>query len=302
VAQIYVLLKDRERRPYRNDDDDEGRAVSGSRRLPYPRSSTDTSSERFVPLPFQGNLPKLAYTLNRMLPFDVRVTGISSVLPAPATVPQKIAAAATTTEKYNYFHPSISCQSKTYRYTVSIGGQVHDPLQWRTAWQVDSASEFALDRVREACRALEGLGDFRAFRGAPRGPSDRQKYQAQSTTCRLFCVNVRRHQQDDADGSGGAIAPVPAASPLYGDDKTMSTTYVVEIRGDRFLYKMVRFIVGALVAVGTDQLRVRDVEDALETGVRRRNWECAPAHGLVLADVDYAGDAAIDWHQPLSVS
>mmetsp|Transcript_18672 Transcript_18672/g.52175 ORF Transcript_18672/g.52175 Transcript_18672/m.52175 type:complete len:100 (-) Transcript_18672:581-880(-) len=80
--------------------------------------------------------------------------------------------------------------------------------------------------------------------------------------------------------------------------------YRIVVNGDRFLYKMVRFLVGALVAVGEGKLSKDDLTRALDTGSwsdgdgKRTEFECAPAHGLTLARVDYGHETVFDW-QPL---
>ncbi|MBM3314556.1 tRNA pseudouridine(38-40) synthase TruA [candidate division WOR-3 bacterium] len=61
---------------------------------------------------------------------------------------------------------------------------------------------------------------------------------------------------------------------------------VVTVAGDRFLYKMVRRIVGALVACGTGRLSSGDIRAAL-AGRPHPPFTTAPAHGLVLDSVDY---------------
>lgn len=61
---------------------------------------------------------------------------------------------------------------------------------------------------------------------------------------------------------------------------------VFTIEADRFLFKMVRRIVGALVAVGTGRLSTDDIADAL-AGRRHRPFQTAPAAGLVLERVYY---------------
>jgi len=71
-----------------------------------------------------------------------------------------------------------------------------------------------------------------------------------------------------------------------------------------------RFLAGAIVAVGRDQMTVADVERLLERGERTAHdhtgggWECAPAHALQLHNVEYDNDnnnnsnnaySPIDW-------
>lgn len=58
------------------------------------------------------------------------------------------------------------------------------------------------------------------------------------------------------------------------------------IRGDRFLYKMVRRIVGATVNYGYGRLTLRDIRAAL-AGRKHRPYRTAPAAGLLLDSVEY---------------
>ena len=58
------------------------------------------------------------------------------------------------------------------------------------------------------------------------------------------------------------------------------------IRGDRFLYKMVRRIVGAVVNYGYGRLSLQDIRAAL-AGRRHRPYRTAPAAGLLLDSVEY---------------
>jgi tRNA U38,U39,U40 pseudouridine synthase TruA len=71
--------------------------------------------------------------------------------------------------------------------------------------------------------------------------------------------------------------------------------YVFRIRGDRFLYKMVRNIVGALVKVGHGQIQEGEIAEALEAGAFSRSASLAltaPPQGLVLRHVLFGGTAA----------
>ena len=60
----------------------------------------------------------------------------------------------------------------------------------------------------------------------------------------------------------------------------------VTVRGDRFLYRMVRRIVGALVACGSGRLIQKDIRAAL-AGRPFPPFQTAPAHGLLLDSVEY---------------
>jgi tRNA pseudouridine38-40 synthase len=201
-------------------------------------------------------LSKLSYCLNRMLPADIRVLALAPIPAAPSAgnLP---------------FHPTLSSTFKTYKYTLSVG-PFHDPTQYRRVWHTGDES-LCLDRILDACTVLQGTNDFASFQGAARGSSDKRKRGDQNSTCTMNHVSVTH-----------------TSSWLQTD------TYTVTVTGDRFLYKMVRFLVGALVAVGRNQLTTQDIVHALESGDRgNMTWECAPAHGLVLHDVNY--DDHIDW-------
>jgi tRNA pseudouridine38-40 synthase len=120
------------------------------------------------------------------------------------------------------------------------------PLRRRHAWEF----WFKLDveKMRKAARLFEGARDFRAF----------CQTRDENGTCHVRHVRV-------------------AAS----DDEVLVT-----VDGDRFLYKMVRRIVGALVACGSGRLTQKDIRAAL-AGKPFAPFQTAPAHGLLLDSVEY---------------
>jgi tRNA pseudouridine38-40 synthase len=226
------------------------------KRQPYPWNATD--STYFKPLP--SDLRTIQYKLNRMLPCDIRIVGIA---PLPSLA-----------NSDDIFHPTLSCTFKTYEYTFSLG-DVHDPTQWRNTWHV---GDNALDHggMLAACEAFVGAHDFSAFRGAPRSKDDKNKQLTQSTICTIRNMDIH----EDATRS-------------WSDN---TKVYKVSVTGDRFLHKMVRFLVGSVVAVGRHKLSADNLRRALTTGHREDLplFECAPAKGLVLVNVEYNG-TEIDW-------
>jgi len=120
------------------------------------------------------------------------------------------------------------------------------PLRRRHAWEF----WFKLDveKMRKAASLFEGRRDFQPF-----------------------C------QTRDAHGccTVESVLVEPA-----GEEVT------VTVRGDRFLYKMVRRIVGALVACGSGRLTQKDIRAAL-AGRPFPPFQTAPAHGLLLDSVEY---------------
>lgn len=285
-----------------------------------PISHDDTSN--FLPLPFGSDLSKLVFVLNRMLPPDVRVLAASPLPHMPCY------------NNYNQsvpFHPALHTISKTYTYKFAVGAN-HDPLRTQCVWHLDGSSnravgmngkrfrlDFALaasnlfvdsfDKYMTACTAkAKDYGAFRsAFRGTDRG-------RIQSTICKLWkCEIVQERNKLLPSWEIGSFM-LRNATGGYEDRLTQietlglhyngPQTFTVIITGDRFLYKMIRNIVGTIVAVGCGHLELDDVRVALDTG----KWDgysvgensqsrkiCAPARGLTLAEVKYPQEMSFDW-------
>ena len=277
MAQVYCLTEEAFQAIYDSDNHPETEiyySIPG-KRIPHPESATDKTY--FEPIPMDGNMTRIVVALNRMLTADVRVTGIA---PVP-----------TLRERRGLpFHPSLSAVTKTYEYKLSIGA-LHDPLRWRFVWNLEHVHALDIQAMNEACNILVGTHDFSAFQGAARGPEDRRKRIEQkgsegATTCTLSQITIREEQPEFEDMFHGVYPPIQVFS--------------ISVTGDRFLYKMVRFLVGAIVAIGTGKLDHSDLKHALSTGSwetkdnQRKEFQCAPAHGLTLSKVDY-GSSHIDW-------
>lgn len=61
----------------------------------------------------------------------------------------------------------------------------------------------------------------------------------------------------------------------------------VTLRGNGFLYNMVRIIVGTLLEVGTGKVNYMDISEIIESGDRNRAGATAPPEGLFLSKVIY---------------
>jgi tRNA pseudouridine38-40 synthase len=62
--------------------------------------------------------------------------------------------------------------------------------------------------------------------------------------------------------------------------------YII-IKGDRFLHKMIRFIVGAIIQVGLNSLTKEEVLENLKLGVKKNNIKVVSGNGLFLQRVYY---------------
>ena len=109
-----------------------------------------------------------------------------------------------------------------------------------------------------------GTHNFAAFRGAFHG-NDRQRIQT-DTTCTISGITIE--ESSNSDGSSPPTFLSSSSSSSF-----MSQTYCVSITGDRFLYKMMRFLIGTMIECGKvsgkhdeDDLSMI-VQDMLDSGV-----------------------------------
>lgn len=121
------------------------------------------------------------------------------------------------------------------------------PLRQHFAWLV--LYKLNISKMRRACRLFVKQKDFKSFCEA----------------------------DDDKDGR---ISIKSLQINKVRDEIT------IKIEANRFLYKMVRRIVGALVEIGRGHRTDQDIKDAFE-GVKNRSLICAPAQGLKLVKVKY---------------
>ena len=263
--------------------------------------SDGQDSEKLIPLPFDQDLSKLCFVLNRMLPPDVRV----------------VAASPTPTMHAQQFHPTLHAASKTYVYRFAIG-PTHDPIQAQYIWQLDGSSgravgmngrKFCLETAVQAARLFDSdfnhidevpARDYGAFRSAFRG-TDRGR--VQSTMCRIMRCKLIEEKQEQLPSWESATATERSGSRLDRDACRLiecPRTFSVSITGDRFLYKMVRNIVGSIVAAACGHMDVEDIRHAIEMAGERNDGAkvrriCAPARGLKLVEVSYPDSVIFDW-------
>ncbi|MDD2762403.1 MAG: tRNA pseudouridine(38-40) synthase TruA [Opitutaceae bacterium] len=147
------------------------------------------------------------------------------------------------------FHARFSATGKIYFYQLHLGGPA-DPFLHPFCWSI--LQPLDIDAMRSAARRLIGRHDFRAF-SAFNGVEKTD--------------TVRQLRRLDVTGRGARLRLTAEA--------------------DGFLYKMVRSLVGALVAVGQGKLTPARVEAVLHSARRTPAVQTAPAQGLFLARVLY---------------
>ncbi|HEY3758088.1 MAG TPA: tRNA pseudouridine(38-40) synthase TruA [Opitutaceae bacterium] len=146
------------------------------------------------------------------------------------------------------FHARFDATGKIYRYHLHLGDA--DPFMRPYCWTLFRPLDFAA--MESAARHLRGRHDFRSF-SAENGP------RREDTVRTLRRLDLRRR--------GKRVEIVAEA--------------------DGFLYKMVRSLVGALVAAGEGKLTLGEIDALLRGAPRTAAVQTAPPQGLFLERVIY---------------
>lgn len=146
------------------------------------------------------------------------------------------------------FHPRYCDCSKTYEYHI-INTRIPIPTKRLTNYFV--SYNLNLDHMRQAASYLVGEHDFVSF------------------------CNVRT----DVENTVRTIT----ALDIIENGKEIT----IRITGNGFLYNMVRIIVGTLIRVGRGFYTPEKVKEILEAKDRKAAGVTAPAHGLMLMEINY---------------
>jgi len=152
------------------------------------------------------------------------------------------------------FHPRYSAVSRSYSYYVGTDDFASSPFRRTTelVWK----KPLELKRLAVAARAIEGEHCFRAF--AVKGTAP-EKDDHRCT--------VSRAAWRERDGG-----------------------LVFEIRSDRFLHHMVRFLVGTMLEIGEGRREPDAIAELLTQEDNSNVAQPAPPHGLFLERVEYPKD------------
>jgi tRNA pseudouridine38-40 synthase len=148
------------------------------------------------------------------------------------------------------FHAQYSVKEKTYRYTIlnrSFRSAFLRQHSYYYPYKLDVAA------MRKAAKFFVGKYDFKSFQAFDPLRADRD--------------TVRIIKKLAVKKEGELIH--------------------IEVTANGFLYKMVRNIVGSLVAVGGSQIFPTDIPKILKAKDRNLAKNTAPAHGLLLISVKY---------------
>lgn len=153
-------------------------------------------------------------------------------------------------EERDNFHPTIDVEEKTYVYTISASF-FQMPIERHYAWHVYYPLDLAL--MKEAASHLIGTHDFKGF--------------TNRKIDEVYSDHVRTIHEISFLQNGHQIQ--------------------ITIRGNHFLYKMIRNIVGTLVYIGCKKLPIHVINSLKLEKNRTLAGITAPAHGLSLFNLKY---------------
>jgi tRNA pseudouridine38-40 synthase len=151
---------------------------------------------------------------------------------------------------HDRYHARYRSTARTYRYTV-LDGPVGNPFLYGLVWRYQG--DLDIGSMQEAARVFIGQHDFSAFTADKPRPNKKRT---------IHSISISRQ-------TASGCKPIE-----------------IHIRGDGFLWRQVRIMVGALVEVGAGRLTSEDVQRILASGDRSQAPAPAPACGLTLLSVE----------------
>ena len=146
------------------------------------------------------------------------------------------------------FHARFSAVSKTYIYKIR-NAKTSSAFHSDLEWTL--GQPLNVEKMKEATEIFKGEHNFQNFTSKE---EDEQKF---SRNIGVF------------------------------DIKSQDSHIEITISGNGFMRYMVRMLVGSIVQVGLGKMSVHDLQDELESPVRKPSSHKAPAYGLYLKEVIY---------------
>ena len=146
------------------------------------------------------------------------------------------------------WHPRKCVSVKTYEYRI-LNKEFPDPVRRRDTYFVSFSLD--IERMRRASEYLKGEHDFKSFCSAQTA--------VETTVRTIYDLDIKKE---------GEII-------------------TIRVRGNGFLYNMVRIIAGTLAGVGRGYFEPEDMERMLEAKDRTQAGVTAPPQGLTLVGIEY---------------
>lgn len=146
------------------------------------------------------------------------------------------------------WHPRYQDCTKTYEYHI-WNAEVPEPTRRHTTYHV--SYKLDIEKMRRAAEYLVGEHDFVSFCSIHKN--------VKTTVRTIYELTIEQKNEE----------------------------LVIRIRGNGFLYNMVRIIVGTLLRVGRNFYTPEQVKEILEAKNREAAGVTAPPQGLVLVEIKY---------------
>ncbi|NXU33517.1 PUSL1 protein, partial [Drymodes brunneopygia] len=167
------------------------------------------------------------------------------------------------------FHARFCALSRTYIYRLLLGCAHHSqiPVFERDLCWAPAGGSLDIPAMREAAKFLLGTHDFSTFR------SLHSNNRGQSAVRTLLQLQIQ---------------PAPGFLSHHYLHRDLEY-WEVKVKSKAFLYRQVRRMVGALVAVGQGKLSPRHIQELLQLRDARAlpAYAMAPPSGLFLASVEF---------------
>ena len=152
------------------------------------------------------------------------------------------------------FHPRYCTCEKTYEYVI-LNRKFPLPEYRNTAFFY--YGDLDIKAMQEATKAFLGEHDFAGFCSAGA--------QVKTTVRTIYELTVEKKDND---------------------------MICIRVRGNGFLYNMVRIIAGTLLEVGKGNIEAKSLENRIAAADRSQSGPTAPARGLKLIRIQYISDPA----------
>lgn len=201
------------------------------------------------------------YVCNFRTESDIDCTAVQRAL--NANLPKDIAVISCLEEKED-FHPRYSATGKEYIYKI-WNAPYRNPFLLGYAMQYSKRIDETL--LNDAARHFCGTHDFKAFQSI--GAVSRHRPQPGGETGEVAGDTVRTIHEAEVTREGELL--------------------LFRVRGDGFLYNMVRIMTGTLLFVAQGKRKPDDITEIIESCSRTMAGPTAPACGLYLNRVFYGG-------------
>ncbi|HVH09353.1 MAG TPA: tRNA pseudouridine(38-40) synthase TruA [Gemmatimonadales bacterium] len=158
------------------------------------------------------------------------------------------------------FHARKSAVARRYRYVIGTDDAAHSPFRRRYEWALGRPLDDA--RLQQAATLLAGEHDFRGL--AATGAGSRRPHYRSRVALAEWAPRT--------DGAG--------------------VTFTIE--ADRFVHRMVRFLVGAMVDIALCRRPLEDLPRLLTATDNQAASPPAPPQGLYLTAVRYPSDLYLE--------